>query len=182
MGDIRLTLAEPKYLKESISIISELVNEARFKVNSNGVELVAMDPANVAMVIFKLLSSCFVEYKVDGEAEVSINLNSLKQILRRAKSNDALTLEVGTDSKLHVTLKGSTTRKFSIPIIDLDEKDQKVPELAFPVIVETSTDILNDAIEDISVLSFANLTRLQYREKETCPRLLWRLRQILQHP
>ena len=61
---MRLTLAEPSYLKESISIISDLVNEARFKITPNAIELVAMDPANVAMVVFKLLSSCFVEYDV----------------------------------------------------------------------------------------------------------------------
>ena len=54
---MKLTLAEPKYLKDSISIISELVNEASFKITPEAIELVAMDPANVAMVIFKLLSS-----------------------------------------------------------------------------------------------------------------------------
>ncbi len=150
---MKLTLAEPKYLKESISVISELVTEAKFKVTSNGIEMVAMDPANVAMVVFKLLSSCFVEYKIKEDVEIGINLNSLKQILRRAKSNDALTLEFGDDAKLSVTLKSNTTRKFSIPVIDLDDKEQKVPDLTFPVIIETSTDILNEAIEDISVVS-----------------------------
>ena len=37
---MRLTLTEPKYLKDSISIISELVNEARFKVTKESIELV----------------------------------------------------------------------------------------------------------------------------------------------
>ncbi|MBS3133118.1 hypothetical protein J4470_03240, partial [Candidatus Woesearchaeota archaeon] len=54
---MRLTLAEPKYLKDSISIISELVSETRIKVSSGGIELIAMDPANVAMVVFKLFPS-----------------------------------------------------------------------------------------------------------------------------
>ena len=35
---MKLALAEPKYLKESISIISDLVNEARFKINKDAVE------------------------------------------------------------------------------------------------------------------------------------------------
>ena len=70
---MKLTLAEPKYLKESISIISELVNEARFKITKDAIELVAMDPANVAMVVFKLLSSIFVEYDVQEDTELAIN-------------------------------------------------------------------------------------------------------------
>ena len=61
---MKLTLSEPKFLKDSISIISDLVTEATFKITKDAIELVAMDPANVAMVIFKLLSSSFVEYDV----------------------------------------------------------------------------------------------------------------------
>ena len=54
---MKLVLAEPRYFKESIAIISDLVTEAKFKATKDGLELIAMDPANVAMVIFKLLSS-----------------------------------------------------------------------------------------------------------------------------
>ena len=57
---MRLTLTEPRYLKDSLLIISELVNEANIKLLSDRIELVAMDPANVAMVVFKLLSSSFL--------------------------------------------------------------------------------------------------------------------------
>lgn len=150
---MRLTLAEPKYLKDSISIISELVNEACFKVKPDAIELVAMDPANVAMVIFKLLSSTFIEYNVENEVEIAINLNNLKQILRRAKPNDMLTMEMSDGNKLKITLKGNTTRTFSLPIIELDEREQKVPELSFPVSVKLSTDMFNEAIEDVDIVA-----------------------------
>ena len=117
---MKLTLAEPNYLKDSVSIISELVNEASFKIKPNSIELIAMDPANVAMVIFKLLSSAFVEYNVTEETDLAINLTNLKQILRRVKSSDTLSMEIAED-KLKITLKGKSTRTFYLPIIDLDE-------------------------------------------------------------
>jgi len=150
---MKLCLADPKYLKDSISIISELVNEARFKVTSDGIELVAMDPANVAMVIFKLLSSAFVEYDIKKEIEIAINLSNLKQVLRRAKPNDILTLELTEDNKLNVELKGNTKRVFSLPIIELEEKEQKIPDLKFPITVSTSSSILNEAIEDVDIVA-----------------------------
>ena len=149
---MKLTLAEPKYFKDSIAVISELVNEARFKITPDAVELVAMDPANVAMVIFKLLSSCFTEYDVKEETELAINLGNLKQILRRAKLDDILCMEL-VDNKLKIQLKGATTRTFSLPIIELEEKEQKIPELTFPMAVETSSMILNDAIEDVDIVA-----------------------------
>lgn len=149
---MKLSLAEPKYLKESIAIISELVNEARFKITPHAIELIAMDPANVAMVIYKLLSSSFVEYKVDKETEFAINLSNFKQILRRAGQNDIITLELESN-KLKITLKSNTLRQFSLPIIELEEKEQKVPELSFPVEIKTKSEILTNAIEDVDIVA-----------------------------
>ena len=149
---MRLTLAEPWYLKESISIISDLVNEARFKINENAMELVAMDPANVAMVVFKLLSSSFTEYEVKKDTELAINLSNFKQILRRASPKDMLTLEMDADNRLKIELRGTTTRTFNLPIIELEEKEQKVPDLKFPVTVKTTSSILNEAIADVDVV------------------------------
>jgi len=150
---MRLTLAEPKYLKESIAIISDLVNEARFKVNKEAIELVAMDPANVAMVIFKLLSSSFIEYDVKKDVEIAINLSNLKQITRRAKPDDMLTLELDPENKLRVQLKGNNLRTFNLPIIELDEKEQKIPDLKFPVSIKLPSHVLNEAIEDVDVVA-----------------------------
>lgn len=149
---MKLTLAEPKYLKESISVISELVNEARFKIGPDGIELVAMDPANVAMVIFKLLSSCFVEYDVNKEFKIAIDLSRLKQVLRRAKPNDVLSLDIEED-KLKIQLKSNTTRVFSLPIIELEEKEQKIPQLSFPVTIKTKSEVLSSAIEDAGIVA-----------------------------
>lgn len=150
---MKLTLAEPTYLKESISIISDLVNEARFKVTKDAIGLVAMDPANAAMVIFKLLSSSFTEYDVKEDVEIAINLSNLKQIIKRAGANDMLSLELGKENKLKIQIRGKTTRTFSLPIIELEEKEQKIPDLKFPVTIKIPSSMLNDAIEDANIVA-----------------------------
>jgi len=149
---MKLTLAEPKYLKDSITIISELVNETRIKVSSEGIELIAMDPANVAMIVFKLFPSAFTEYNVEKPVDIAINLANFRQILRRANPTDMLTLELA-DNKLKVQLKSSSTRTFDLPIIDIEEKEQKVPELKFPVSIQTSSSVLNEAIGDADTVA-----------------------------
>ena len=122
------------------------------KITPNAIELVAMDPANVAMVVFKLLSSNFTEYDVKKDTEIGINLNNLKQVLRRASPKDMLTLELDDDNRLKITLKSSTTRTFNLPTIELEEKEQKVPDLKFPVTIKTYSSILNEAIADVDVV------------------------------
>lgn len=151
---MKLTLAEPRFLKESVNIISDLVNEVRFKIDSDKIEMIAMDPANVAMIIFKLLSSAFVEYEVEHERELCVSLESLKQVLRRAKPSDTLTLTLDLEKNyLKVLLKGESIRAFDLPLIDIDERVQKVPELNFPLRIETSSFILDEAIEDVGVVA-----------------------------
>ena len=150
---MKLVLAEPKYFKESISIISDLVSEVKLKIKKDRVELVAMDPANVAMVVFNLFSSSFTKYEVNSEEEIAINLSNLKQILRRAKGEDTLTLETTEDNRLTVQLKSATTRLFSLPTLELEDKEQRVPELNFAVSMQTTSQILSDSIEDVSVVA-----------------------------
>lgn len=148
---MKLTLADSKYLKESVSILSDLVTEGVFKVTPDNIELIAMDPANVAMVVFRLMGSTFTEYDVKKPEMLGINLNNLKQVLRRAGANDSITLEVD-ENKLKITLKGTSTRTFHLPLIDVEEKDQKVPELRFSATITTDSNILNEAIEDADIV------------------------------
>lgn len=148
---MRLTLAETKLLKDSIAIIADIVTEVRFKVTPNGLELIAMDPALVAMIVYKLLSSAFAEYTVKEETTVAVNLNDLKSVLRRTKPSDTLTLELA-DNKLKLTLKGASKREFFIPLIDIEDREQRVPELSFTTTVSTSSDAFSEAIEDADII------------------------------
>lgn len=150
---MKLVLADPKHFKDSISVISELVNEGTFKVTKDGIELVAMDPASVAMVMFKLLSSSFTLYDLDQDREISLNLSNLKQVLRRAKNNDMLTLEIPEENTLQITLKSSSKRTFNIPLLDLDDRKQPIPNLTFPIQISTDSSVLIDAIEDASIIA-----------------------------
>ena len=151
---MRLTLTEPRYLKDSILIISELVNEVNLRFYKDRMELVAMDPANVAMVLFKLLSSAFSEYSVKDEKVIGVNLINFTQILKRVKPTDILTLELDeTKNRLHVTLKGISTKKFELGLLDIEEREQKIPNLKFNAKIDTNTLLFNDAIEDMDVIA-----------------------------
>ena len=149
---MKLTLQENKYLREPIFVISELVNEATFKIDQDKIELVSMDPANVAMVIFKLLSTAFSEYEVKEPLEITINLDSFKQILKRANADDKITLEL-VNNKLKIELKSNSTRTFNLGLINAESTVKKVPDLKFMSRIETSNALFNEAIEDTDIVS-----------------------------
>jgi len=151
---MQLTLAEPRLLKESMNIISELVTEVTIRVDKDKIEIIAIDPANVAMVDFKLLSSAFVEYTVPKPQELAINLEHLKQVLKRAKPMDTVTLSLDEKkNRLTVLLRGDGNRTFNIPLITIEEAEQKIPSLQFATKVTLSSIRFDDAIEDMSIIS-----------------------------
>ena len=67
-----LKLDSPKILGDIISIISELVNEVRLKINQQGLSVTAIDPANVAMVHFKIPSDLFSTFEIVGEETIGV--------------------------------------------------------------------------------------------------------------
>lgn len=153
---MNLLLSEPRFLKEPISIISEIVNEVKFKFDHDKIELVAIDPAKISMVNFKLLSSAFVEYDVPESIELSLSLESLKSVLSRAKSSDTIKIELDKDkNSLKIQLKGETTRTFHISLLELVEEEKKIPDLRFPLKIDMPSLNLNDAVEDISIIADA---------------------------
>ena len=150
---MKLTLAEAGYLKDSVNVISDLVTDVRINFSKQGMEIVAMDPANVAMIIFKLLSSSFIEYELEEDKVVGISLDNLKQVLRRAQSSDSLVLELERDNQLKLSLIGGNTRVFHLSLLSLEEDEQKVPNLSFPVKIKASSSFLDSAIEDVGIVA-----------------------------
>jgi proliferating cell nuclear antigen len=151
---MKLVLAEPRLLKESMNIISDLVNEVTLKIDQDKIELIAIDPANVAMIDFKLLSSAFVEYTVEKPEELAINLDHLKSVLKRAKPTDTVTMSMEEEkNRLNIALKGQSVRTFNIPLINIEESEQKLPNLSFTSKVVMSSSKFDDAVEDMSIVA-----------------------------
>ncbi len=154
MMSFKATLTDVELLRDSLAAVSELVSEGIFQINKDGMFLAATDPTMVTMVKFKLLSLVFDEYKVDDKEELSINIESLMNVLKRAKSTDAVILELEKDqNKLSVTLKNSSVRVFKIPLIDIEKSE--VPDMAldFSATVETKSSVLTESIGDASIVT-----------------------------
>src|SRR3989344_3698204 len=149
---MKLTLQEPRYLVEPISVISELVNEIQLKIEKDKVEVIAIDPANAALISFKLLGSAFIEYDIEKPVTLAISLDNLKAVLKLAKPNDTIKIEHDEEkNKLKVQIKGESTRTFNLALIDIKEKQQRIPDLKFTAHIETPAGLFEEAINDMSI-------------------------------
>jgi proliferating cell nuclear antigen len=147
-----LKVDHPKLFAEIISIISELVLEVRMKVNKDGLSILAIDPANVAMISFNLPSATFSEIKVENEEVLGVSLESLKAVLRRIKSGSVLII-TKEENELKLQIKDKVSREFKLALIDVEGEEKDIPNLDFTSRIEMSSVDFLEAIEDSSVVA-----------------------------
>lgn len=80
------------------SAIKELVTDANFECNEEGINLQAMDNSHVALVSVKLESTGFRKYRCDRPMPLGVNLGSLTKVLKCAKDDDIVTIKAGDDA------------------------------------------------------------------------------------
>ncbi len=151
---MHLKLDSPKILADIVTIISELVTEVRIKINSEGINLTAIDPANVAMIYFKIPANLFSEFQVEKEEELGINLDSLKAVLRRCKPGSSLILE-RHENTLKLGIHDRIKRDFSLTLIDIESEEKSLPEWEFNSVININSDAFVEVIEDCAVVSDA---------------------------
>ena len=150
-------LENPLVLLKAIELVSELVTEVRIKINEFGLSISAMDPANVAMVGFKLPKSAFSEFESDNE-DLGVNLDNLKRILKRCGTKSSLFLE-RKENLLEIRIEDRVRRNFSLSLIEIEaeeiEFDEKIGRMEFTSKVEIVSSDFIASVEDCAVVSDA---------------------------
>ncbi len=148
-----IKLENPLLLAKVVDIISELVTEVRLKFSDSGMSLVAMDPANISMVSFKIPKSSFSQFETKDEV-LGVNLDNLKQILRRCNSGSSLTMET-KDNMVKINIQDRIKRNFTLNLIEVESEERNIPNLEFTSVVEMSSVDLINAIEDCAIVADA---------------------------
>lgn len=146
-------LENPAYLSKIVDIISELVTEVRIKVNEFGMSITAIDPANVAMIGFKLPKSAFSEFEAGAEV-LGVNLDNFKKILKRCGAGGSLILEK-KENQLEIRIYDKIKRTFSLNLIEVESEDKEMPSLEFSSRVEMLSNYFVEAVEDCAVVDDA---------------------------
>ncbi|MFH1500520.1 MAG: proliferating cell nuclear antigen (pcna) [archaeon] len=146
-----LKTESPKILTDVISIISELVTEVRIKVNRAGLSIIAIDPANVALVSFKLPAAFFSQLEAEEEV-LGVSLESLRSVLKRCYADSTLVLK-REDNTLQVEIHDKIKRVFSLALIEIESEEKTEPSLEFTSKIEMASLDFLEAIEDCSVVA-----------------------------
>jgi proliferating cell nuclear antigen len=150
----KIKMADAKSLKDMVTAISILIDEATFNISPEAITLRAMDPSRVAMIDFQWPKIVFDEYTCTESTKMCINISELLKLLRRTGRDE--TIELSLDEKtarLKLVIRGNYTRTFTMPTLEAMDEEVPTPKVTFKIKAKTTTQGLHQAIEDASLVS-----------------------------
>ena len=93
-------------LKATLDSVGVLVNECKIHFDETGLEIRAVDPANVGMVDLSLAADAFESFEVD-DGLIGVDLVRLQDIAGMANNDQLVHLELDEETrKLHISIDG----------------------------------------------------------------------------
>ncbi|HLC54405.1 MAG TPA: proliferating cell nuclear antigen (pcna) [Candidatus Nanoarchaeia archaeon] len=149
-----LKLDDARFFGTLIGIISELVTEVRLKITKEGMHLVALDPANVAMVHFHIPAELFSQFSIEKDEILGINLDNLNSVMRRCSLGSSIIL-AREENTLRITIQDKIKRDFTLALISVEGEDRELPTWEFKSVIKMDAQTFVEVVEDCLVVSDA---------------------------
>ena len=148
---LRFTTKNTEKFKMLVNALVGVVNEVALMSNDEGITCSSIDSANVAHISFDWRKEDFEEYESPaGGHKFVVQLEKLKQSLKRAKASDLLNVEVGHSTMQLVLDDGATKRTFQLGIIGDNNSTKPLPSLTFKSKVILPSEKWIIGVEDVA--------------------------------
>ncbi len=144
-----IELKNPVHWQRAVDSISSFISEGNFRFSDDGISLKALDPSQVVLVDYIIEKASFDKYHVEPNL-VGVDIVELSKILLRGFEGDRLLMDL-TDSELKIRFEGELSRSFSLPLIDVNEEELKMPDPSFDASVEINARIFKEVLKDASL-------------------------------
>jgi proliferating cell nuclear antigen len=155
-----LKVENSKILRAIIETLSSIIDETTIVVTPKEFTIKAMDPSRICLLKLVIKKEGFNDFECNKACKIGLNLDDFNKILKRASSNDSITLEYQEDEqKIRIKMKreGSTrTRSFSLTLLDVDIEEVPMDNLLkieFNAIWDMNIDHFNEALKDAEIYS-----------------------------
>jgi len=143
----KFTYPEAKYFKELIDALGKLVDEVAFQLKPEGLKVVALDPAKVALLSIDIPATAFLEYNVEEEAVAGLSTANLAKLLKKIKRGDKFVLTVVED-KVEVVIESLGRRIYRFRNLEVPTPEIPEAQLEFNVKAMLLVDVIKQALKD----------------------------------
>ena len=147
---------------QSIKILVESLKEVLTDINlyfdNNGLKIMTMDNARVALVYVRLLKDNFEEYRCNSKIMCGINMIYLFKLLKTVSNNDVLTLFIRNSNinELGIRIENkekNTITESYLKMLDISEEKLDIPDIIYDSVISMPSIDLQKYCRDLSVVS-----------------------------
>ena len=143
----KIVYPEAKYFKEIIDALGKLVDEVAFQLKPDGLKVVALDPAKVALINIDIPMTAFLEYDVPEETVVGLSTASLSKMLKKIKKGDKFILNTSED-RVEIVIESIGKRIYRLRNLEVPIPEIPEAQLEFNVQAQLLIDVIKQALKD----------------------------------
>ena len=141
-----------------IESLKEILTDANFIIDENGVKLVAMDSTHTVLIHMKLLQEKFEFFHCEKKINIGLNTSNFFKLIKTMSNNDTLTLFVSEQDQNRLGIKIENCEKnsltnFKINLLDLNEEGITIPPAEFESVITMPSSDFQKICRDMSALS-----------------------------
>jgi len=138
--------------KAVLNAIGDIVEEAMFIVNNDGITFRGMDPSHVALLDVTFPKSSFEE--LDTKTSLfGLRVEDFKTVMNTASNEDIVELQITPQGLLHVSIKGHLLMEYNIRLLDKKEVNTPIPKVEYKAKISLEPDTLSRIITNIEKMS-----------------------------
>ena len=138
--------------KAVVNAIGDIVEDAMFICNDDGVTFRGTDPAHITLLDVTFPKSSFESF----EAKTSffgLNVNELKMVLNSTNTDDQIHLQITNEESLRVSITGSLNMEYNIRLIERTEVNVPVPKITPTSKISVNPETLGRIMSNLSKIS-----------------------------
>lgn len=138
--------------KAVLNAIGDIVEDAMFIVNTDGITFRGMDPAHIALLDVTFPTSSFEE--LDSKTSFfGLKIEDFKTVMNAATNDDIVELQILDSSIMKVSVNGTLKMEFSIRLIDKSEVNTPLPKIDYKSKMSLDPNTLSRIISNLQPIS-----------------------------
>ena len=147
---------------QSIKILVESLKEVLTDINlyfdQNGLKIMTMDNARVALVYVRLNKDKFEEYYIKSNLVCGINMIYLYKLLKTVSNNDVLSIFINNNNSNELGIRIENKEKNTITesylkMLEISEEQLDIPDIQYDSVISMPSVDLQKYCRDLSIIS-----------------------------
>jgi proliferating cell nuclear antigen len=145
-------------IKILIESLKEVLTDINLYFDSNGLKIMTMDNARVALVYVRLNKDNFEEYHTKNKLICGINLIYFFKLLKTVGNNDVLSIFIREDNNNELGIRienreKNTVTESYLKMLEISEEKLDIPDIQYDSVISMPSVDLQKYCRDLSIIS-----------------------------